>query len=76
MTRVGSQRHKKKNITQWKKTKVKQSNPITGLDRPRGIQGVEAPRFQDSRHMKVVRLSALSTSRLYPPENIPGTHFC
>ena len=26
--------------------------------------------------MKVVRLSALSTSRLYPPGNIPGTHFC
>ena len=35
------------------------SNPITGLDRPRGFQEVEAPRFQDSRHMKVVRLSAL-----------------
>jgi len=26
--------------------------------------------------MKVVRLSALSTGRLYPPGNIPGTHFC
>ena len=26
----------------------------------------EAPRFQDNRHMKVVRLSALSTGRLYP----------
>jgi hypothetical protein len=26
--------------------------------------------------MKVVRLSALRTSRLYPPGNIPGTHFC
>jgi len=25
--------------------------------------------------MKVVRLSALSTGRLYPPGNIPGTHF-
>ena len=41
-----------------------------------GFQEVEAPRFQDSRHMKVVRLSALRTCRLYPPENIPGTHFC
>jgi hypothetical protein len=29
---------------------------------------VEDPRFQDSRHMKVVRLSALCTSRLYPQE--------
>ena len=26
--------------------------------------------------MKVVRLSALGTSRLYRPGNIPGTHFC
>jgi len=26
--------------------------------------------------MKVVRLSALRTGRLYPPGNIPGTHFC
>ena len=43
------------------------SNPITGLDRPRGFQEVEAPRFQDNRHMKVVRLSALRTGRLYPP---------
>ena len=46
----------------------KKSNPITGLDRPRGFQEVEAPRFQDNRHMKVVRLSALRTGRLYPQE--------
>jgi len=26
--------------------------------------------------MKVVRLSALRTGRLYPAGNIPGTHFC
>ena len=31
----------------------------TGLDRPWGLQKAEAPRFQDNRHMKVVRLSAL-----------------
>jgi hypothetical protein len=42
--------------------------PITDLDRPRGFQEVEAPRFQDNRHMKVVRLSALHTGRLYPQE--------
>ena len=41
------------------------SNPCTDLDRRRGFQGVEAPRFQDNRHMKVVRLSALRTGRLY-----------
>jgi hypothetical protein len=55
---------------------TKKSNPIADLDRPWGFQEVEAPRFQDSRHMKVVRLSALCTGRLYPPGNIPGTHFC
>jgi hypothetical protein len=44
------------------------SNPITGLDRPLGFQEVEAPRFIDNRHMKVVRLSVLRTGRLYPQE--------
>ena len=38
------------------------------MDRPRGFQKVEAPRFQDNRLMKVVRLSALLTSRLYLQE--------
>jgi hypothetical protein len=53
----------------------KKSSPITGLDRPTGFQEVEAPRFLDSRHLKVVRLSAVRTGRVYPPGNIPGTHF-
>ena len=44
------------------------SNFITGLDRPRGFQEFEVPRFQDNRNMKVVRLSALGTGRLYPQE--------
>jgi hypothetical protein len=52
------------------------SNPITCLDRPSGVQEAEAPRFQDNRHVMVVRLSALRTGRFYPPGNIPGTHFC
>jgi hypothetical protein len=46
----------------------KQSNPITGLYRPWGFQEVEDPRFQDNRHVKVVRLSALRTGRLHPQE--------
>jgi hypothetical protein len=46
------------------------------MDRPIGFQEVEAPRFQDDRHMKVVRLSALRTGHLYPTGIIPGTHFC
>jgi len=43
-------------------------NRITGLERPRVFQEVEAPRFQDNRHTKVVRLSALRTGRLNPQE--------
>jgi hypothetical protein len=39
-----------------------------GLDRPRGFQEVEAPRFQDNRHMKVVSFPALRTGRLCPQE--------
>jgi hypothetical protein len=34
----------------------------------RGFQEVEAPRFQDNWHMKVVRLSDLRTGRLYHQE--------
>jgi len=45
---------------------LKLFNPVTGLDGPRGFQEVEARRFQDNRHMKVVRLSALRTGRIYP----------
>ena len=45
------------------KLKVKVSNSITGLERPSGFQEVEAPRLQDSRRMKVVRLSALRTGQ-------------
>ena len=51
------------------------NNPYTGLDRTWGFQDVETPRFHDNRHIKVVRLSALRTGRLYLPGNIPGTRF-
>jgi hypothetical protein len=47
---------------------IKKSFPTTGLDRPLGFQEVEAPEFLDNQHTKVVRLSALSTGRLYPQE--------
>jgi hypothetical protein len=39
-------------------------------------QDVELTEFLDSRHMKVVRLSALRTGRLCTPRDIPGAHFC
>jgi hypothetical protein len=43
------------------------SNPCTGLERPLGLQEVEAPIFQENRHVKEVRPSALDTGRLYLP---------
>ena len=45
------------------KVKVKQSHC-----RPWGFQEVGAPRFQDNRHFKVIKLSALFTGCLYPQE--------
>jgi hypothetical protein len=49
---------------------------ITGLDWPTGFQEFEAPRFQDIRHKKVVRLSAVHTGLLYLPRNVSVTYFC
>jgi hypothetical protein len=57
---------KNKTKAMWQLINKEVGNPITGLDRPLGVQGVEAPRFLDNRHMQVVRLSALRTGRLYP----------
>jgi hypothetical protein len=42
--------------------------PVLTCSRSRGIQEVEAPRFQDIRLVKVVNLSALRTGPLYPQE--------
>jgi hypothetical protein len=48
------------------KVKVKQSHYKLG--QALRVQKADAPRLQDSPHMKVVRLSALITSRFYPHE--------
>jgi hypothetical protein len=37
------------------------------LYRPLGLQEVETLRLLDSLHMKVIRLTALRTGRMYPP---------
>ena len=42
---------------------------------PYGSRRFRLPRFLNSRHMKVARLSALHTGRRYSPRDIPGTHF-
>jgi len=47
---------------------ARESNPTTGLDRPKGFQEIGAPRFHDNRHVKVVRLLGLRSGRLYPQE--------
>jgi hypothetical protein len=48
------------------------------LDRHWDFQEVENPGIskKTNRHMKLIRLSGLSTGRLYPSGNIPGIHFC
>jgi len=43
--------------------------------RPRGFQEFEPSTLLDNGHMKVVRLSDLSTGCPYPPVNISGTCF-
>jgi len=48
--------------------------PVQAYFRPTGLQEVEDPRFRDNRYMKVVRLSALRTNRLYSRGNIPGPY--
>jgi hypothetical protein len=45
---------------------LNQSNYSSG--KPLVFQEVEAPRFQDNRHMMVIRLLALITGRLYSQE--------
>ena len=54
----------------WDLTYQGKSFPATRLDRPLGFQEAEAARFLDNRHIKVVRLSALRTNRLYPQEGL------
>jgi hypothetical protein len=49
--------------------------PVQTLYKPYEFP-VEAPIFQENRHMKLVSLSALCTRHLDAPGNIPGTHFC
>jgi hypothetical protein len=50
--------------------------PVQVSAGPEFFQEAEDLRFQDSRLMKVVKLSALSTGHIYTPGNIPGTLLC
>jgi hypothetical protein len=55
------------NFTLVRRLQIK-SSLAAGLDTPLGFLQVEAPEFLDNLHMKVVRLSALRTGRLYSQE--------
>jgi hypothetical protein len=46
---------------------VKEKQSLYWHGQALGFQELESTRFHDNRHMKVVRLSALRTGRLYPP---------
>jgi hypothetical protein len=46
--------------------------PLQAWTGPEGSRRSRLPEFLDSRHMKVVGLSALRTDSLYPPGIIPG----
>jgi len=50
-----------------KKEKKGKAIPLQAWTGPEGSRRLRLHRFQDNRHMKVVRLSALHTGRLYPP---------
>jgi len=54
--------------TRYDTTNKGKSLPLPAWTGPEGSRTFEAPRFQDSRHMNVVRLSALRTGLLYPQE--------
>jgi hypothetical protein len=47
---------------------IGKGTPVKAHYRPIGFQEVEAPRFLDRWHMKVVRVSAIHTGSLYAPE--------
>jgi hypothetical protein len=49
--------------------------PIQAWTDPEGSRRLRLPEFLDNWHMKVARLSALCTGRLYAPRDTRGTHF-
>jgi len=77
--------HLKKNLWAFERLQIMSSSPIcvrrasssyTGLEKPWGHLRLRVPDFPENQYMKVVRLSAVCTGRLYPPWDTPGTHYC
>jgi len=52
----------------WKNYAAVSRNPCTVRDKPWGFQEVEVRRFQDIRHMKVVRMSVPAPAAFSPQE--------
>ena len=50
--------------------------PVLSYYRPIRFRKFQAQKFHEIQHTKLVRLSALLTSRIYPPGDFPGTLFC
>jgi len=50
--------------------------PLQAWTGPECFRRLRLPEFLDNRHMKVAKLSALHTGRLYPPAETPGANFC
>jgi hypothetical protein len=66
----------KREISAYLNISVSKAIPLQARTSPEGSRSFRLVKFLENRHTKVVRLSALCTGRLYPPEVIPGTHFC
>jgi hypothetical protein len=63
-------------IASQKLSQKRKAIPLQAWTGPEGSSRLKLPDLQGYRHMKVVRLSALRTGRLYTAGNISGTHFC
>ena len=55
---------------------VKVKQPLYSPRHTSCSRRLRLPTFLDNRHMKLVRLSALHTDRLYSPGETRGTQFC
>ena len=67
----------KHNYIVWDIVLIFVTHSIMDLDRPLGLQEVEAPRFQNSWQNEGAKfLSDLRTDSLYTPRDDPGIHFC
>jgi hypothetical protein len=58
------------------RSQKKVKNPCTCLEAAGGLQEVEASKFKDIRHMKMIRFSVVRAGRFYPPGNNSDINFC